>query len=96
MQVFCISWRNPTAKQRNWGLDTYVEDVEAVDEAVNAVRGIAGSADVSMFGPCAGGITSSAYTAWQAGRGKSKVKNLILAVCTLNPSTVEGLRRLAR
>ena len=42
-----------------------------------------------MFGACSGGITSSAYAAWQAGRGESKVKNLILAVCTLDPSTVE-------
>ncbi len=86
VQVFCISWRNPTAEQRDWGLDTYVE---AVDEAVDTVRDVAGSADVSMFGVCAGGITSSAYTAWQAGRGESKVKNLILAVCALDPSTVE-------
>ena len=86
VQVFCISWRNPTAKQRDWGLGTYVE---AVDEAVDAVRDIAGGADVSLMGVCSGGITSSAYVAWQAGRGESKVKNLILAVCTLDPSTVE-------
>ena len=23
IQVFAISWRNPTAEQRNWGFDTY-------------------------------------------------------------------------
>ena len=46
-QVFCISWRNPTTKHREWGLDTYVE---AVDEAVDAVRDIARSADVSVLG----------------------------------------------
>src|SRR5271157_2713415 len=86
VQVFCISWRNPTAKQRDWGLDTYVE---AVDEAVNAVSDIARSADVSLFGACSGGITSSAYAAWQAGRGESKMKNLILAVCALDPSQVD-------
>jgi len=86
VQVFCISWRNPTAKYREWGLDTYVE---AVDEAVDAVRNIARSADVSVFGACSGGITSSAYAAWQAGRGESKMKNLILAVCALDPSQVE-------
>ena len=86
VQVFCISWRNPTAKQRDWGLDTYVE---AVDEAVDAVRDIASSEAVSLFGACSGGITSTAYAAWQAARGESKVKNLILAVCTLDPSTAE-------
>ena len=29
IQVFCVSWRNPTAKERDWGLDTYVA---ALDE----------------------------------------------------------------
>jgi Poly(3-hydroxyalkanoate) synthetase len=24
IQVFCVSWRNPTAANRDWGLDTYV------------------------------------------------------------------------
>jgi len=86
VHVFCISWRNPTAAQHDWGLDTYVE---AVDEAVDAVRDIAASEDVSLFGACSGGITSSAYSAWQAARGQSKIKNLVLAVCTLDPSTAE-------
>ena len=37
IQVFCVSWRNPTAKERDWGLDTYVE---ALDEGTDAVRDI--------------------------------------------------------
>ena len=85
-QVFCISWRNPKPEQRDWGLDTYVR---AVDEAVDVARAISGSPDVSMFGACSGGITGAAYVAWQAGWGHSKVSNLVLAVCTLDPSTVE-------
>jgi polyhydroxyalkanoate synthase subunit PhaC len=86
IQVFCISWRNPTAKQRDWGLDTYLE---AVDAAINAARDITGSEDVSLMGACSGGITATAYAAWQAAKGKNKVKNLVLAVCTLDPSTAE-------
>jgi polyhydroxyalkanoate synthase len=86
VQVFCISWRNPTAKQRDWGLDTYVE---AVDAAVDTAREVTGSPNVSLMGACSGGITSSVYGAWQACRGEDKVKNLILAVCTLDPSTAE-------
>lgn len=27
IQVFAVSWRNPTEKQRDWGLDTYAEGV---------------------------------------------------------------------
>jgi polyhydroxyalkanoate synthase len=39
------------------------------------------------MGACSGGITSSAYAGWLAARGESKIKNLILAVCTLDTST---------
>ena len=87
VQVFCISWRNPTAEQRDWGLDSYVM---AVDVAVDTARAITGSADVSLMGACSGGITSSAYVGWLAGKGEQqKVKNLVLAVCTLDPSTAD-------
>ena len=37
IQVFCVSWRNPTAKERDWGFDTYVA---ALDEGTDAVREI--------------------------------------------------------
>ena len=78
VQTFCVSWRNPTIENRDWGLDTYVA---ALDEAVDAVRDIAGSDDVSMMGTCSGGITSAAYVATL---GLAKVKNLVLAVCLLD------------
>ena len=69
IQVFCVSWRNPTAKERNWGLDTYVA---ALDEATDAVREIASSDDVTMMGACSGGITSAAYAGWLARQGRSE------------------------
>ena len=56
-QVFCISWRNPTPAQRDWGLENYVA---AVDEAVDAAREITGSADENILGTCSGGITATA------------------------------------
>src|SRR5271165_110974 len=77
IQTFCVSWRNPTAANRDWGLDTYVA---ALDEAVDAVREIAGVDEVSMLGTCSGGITSAAY---QATLGWAKIKNLALFVCLL-------------
>ena len=86
VQVFCLSWRNPTAEHRDWGLDTYIR---AVDVAIDTARRITGSVDVSLMGACSGGITSSAYVGWQACKGERKVKNLVLAVCTLDPSTVD-------
>lgn len=87
IQSFIISWRNPTPENRDWGLDTYVA---AVDEAVDAVREITGSKDVSMFGACSGGITLSAYLAMLAGRDEKKVKNATIAVCVLDVESAEN------
>src|SRR5262249_54260189 len=81
LQLFCVSWRNPTAQQRNWGLETYVA---ALDEATDATREIAASDDVTMMGACSGGITSSAYVAWLASHDKHKVKNIVAPVCVLD------------
>ncbi|MFD0917127.1 alpha/beta fold hydrolase [Pseudahrensia aquimaris] len=82
IQPYCISWRNPTADQRDWTLATYIE---ALDEAVEAAMAITGEKSVNMMGSCSGGITLSAYTAWLAAQNKSKkINSLVLAVCVLN------------
>jgi polyhydroxyalkanoate synthase subunit PhaC len=82
-QVFCVSWRNPTAAHREWGLDTYVA---ALDEAVDVARDVTGSDDISMMGSCSGGITSTAYFA-TLGSAAEKIRNMVLAVCLLDPNT---------
>jgi polyhydroxyalkanoate synthase subunit PhaC len=84
IQTFCVSWRNPTAEQRDWGLDTYVA---ALDEAVDAVRDIAASDDVTMMGSCSGGITACAYLGSLVGRNERKIKNIVLAVCVLDTAS---------
>jgi polyhydroxyalkanoate synthase subunit PhaC len=86
IQVFCVSWRNPTAANREWGLDTYVA---ALDEAVDAAREITGSEDISMMGSCSGGITSTAYFATLGNAGQQKIRNMVLAVCLLDPNTAD-------
>jgi polyhydroxyalkanoate synthase len=86
IQVFCVSWRNPTAAHREWGLDTYVA---ALDEAVDAAREITGSDDISMKGSCSGGITSTAYLATLGSAGQQKIRNMVLAVCLLDPNTAD-------
>jgi polyhydroxyalkanoate synthase subunit PhaC len=86
IQVFCVSWRNPTAAHREWGLDTYVA---ALDEAVDAAREISGSDDISMMGSCSGGITSTAYFATLGSAGQRKIRNMVLAVCLLDPNTAD-------
>ena len=54
IQVFGISWRNPTGAQRDWDFDTYAQ---ATIEAIDAVREVSGSPDVNIMGGCLGGMT---------------------------------------
>jgi polyhydroxyalkanoate synthase len=85
IQTFAVSWRNPTVEHRDWGLDTYIA---ALDQAVDAVRDITGSGDISMMGSCSGGITSVAYLAVYGAAKEQKIRNLVLAVCMLDTSAV--------
>ncbi|MDP3895100.1 MAG: alpha/beta fold hydrolase [Mesorhizobium sp.] len=81
IQPYCVSWRNPTAQQSDWGLDTYIS---GLDEAVDAARDITGSDTVNVMGSCSGGITLSTYVAWLAGKKEKKINAVILAVCVLD------------
>ena len=57
LQVFMISWRNPDARHREWGLSSYVQ---AVEEASDICRAVTGSKEVNLLGACAGGLTIAA------------------------------------
>jgi polyhydroxyalkanoate synthase subunit PhaC len=81
LQTFAISWKNPTAAECDFGLDTYVA---ALDQAVDAMRAITGSEDVNIWGSCSGGITTSAFLAHLATRGEAKVHSATVAVCLLD------------
>ena len=81
LQTFIISWKNPTAAERGFGLETYVA---ALEEAVDAMRQITGCDDVNIWGSCSGGITTSAFLAHLAGRGEAKVHSATVAVCLLD------------
>ncbi|NEK23228.1 alpha/beta fold hydrolase [Sulfitobacter sp. JBTF-M27] len=82
IQPYCISWRNPTAENRDWGMSTYIE---ALDEACDAALEISGADSVNIMGSCSGGITLSTYAGWLAANGKSdKINQVILAVCVLD------------
>ena len=81
IQPFCISWRNPTVRERDWGLDTYIQ---ALDEAVDAAREISGQDKINIMGSCSGGITTSTYAGWLAGKKLDKLNAIILAVCVID------------
>ena len=81
IQLFVVSWRNPTIEHRHWGLEEYVQ---ALDRAVDVARQITGSPDVNMWGSCSGGMTLAAYLGWLAAKSERKVANTSWAVCVLN------------
>jgi polyhydroxyalkanoate synthase len=81
LQMFMLSWRNPTAEHRDWGLEHYAM---AVDEAVDVARQITGSPDVNMWGSCSGGMTLAGYLGYLAGVGNRKVASVSWAVCVLD------------
>ncbi|MCO6059701.1 class II poly(R)-hydroxyalkanoic acid synthase [Pseudomonas sp. MOB-449] len=87
LQVFMVSWRNPDARHREWGLSTYVQ---ALEEAFEACRAITGSKEVNLVGACAGGLTIAALQGHlQARRQLRKVTSATYLVSLLD-SQVES------
>jgi polyhydroxyalkanoate synthase len=81
-QVFAISWRNPDARHRDWGLDAYGQ---AVVDALNAARSICGAAKASICALCSGGIVSSMVAAHLADiGGLEQLASLYLGVTVLD------------
>ena len=81
-QVFMVSWRNPTAEFRDWGLAEYIDALQA---AIEATRAITGSRSVAAVGACAGGITLTTALAYLAALGRADlVASLTLMVNVLD------------
>ncbi len=88
VQMFVVSWRNPTVEHGHWSLEDYAM---ALDRAVDVAREISGSPDVNMWGSCSGGMTLAAYLGWLAAKGDKKVANTTWAVCVLDTgAALEG------
>ena len=81
-QMFCVSWRNPTPAQRDWGLEAYVS---AAEEAIDAVLEITGSDNLKLMAACAGGITAAVILGHMTAVGEGhKVSCLTLLVTVLD------------
>ena len=81
LQVFVISWRNPTPAQRDWGLDRYVASILG---AIDATCEITGSPDVNALAACAGGLTTMALLGHLAAKGDRHVNAVTLLVALLD------------
>jgi polyhydroxyalkanoate synthase subunit PhaC len=81
-QVFAISWRNPDARHRDWGLDAYGQ---AVIESLDAARTICDAAKASICALCSGGIVSSMVAAHLRDAGRlSSLASLFMGVTVLD------------
>jgi polyhydroxyalkanoate synthase len=89
---FAISWRNPTAEQRDWNLDTYVA---ACKEAVDVACHVTGSPDANTLGICAGGITMACLLGHLAAAGEPLVNAATFMVAGLDTSVESMIGMLA-
>ncbi len=81
-QVLVISWRNPDARHRDWGADTYGK---AIIEAQQATRRICRADRSLLLGLCSGGILAAMVLAHLAATGRQdRVAGLSLAVTVLD------------
>jgi len=80
-QVFLLSWRNPTAEQADWDLDTYATRILT---ALHVVKDITGSEDVNTLGFCAGGMLMTTVLYHLAATADDTVHSAAYAVTLLD------------
>ena len=84
VQVFTISWRNPTAAQKDWGLDTFGR---AVLNALEAVEKITETTRTHLLAACSGGMLAATSADQLAATGDlDRVASLGLMVTVLDQS----------
>jgi polyhydroxyalkanoate synthase len=88
-QVFLMSWRNPDARHRHWGLDSYGR---ALLDALDAIELICGVDSTMLFAPCSGGILASLVVAHLAATGQQhRIAGLTLPVTLIDQSRAGAL-----
>ena len=83
-QMFAVSWRNPTAEHRDWGMDTYVAALQA---AIAAVRDITGSSDLILHAACSGAMTAAALAGHLAASGDASIHAMVMMVAVLGQAS---------
>ncbi len=77
LSVFCISWKNPLKKNRNWNLDSYIS---AMDEAFEVIKSISSCSDINVMAACSGGVAMVSMLGYHAALKTGKVKSATLLV----------------
>jgi polyhydroxyalkanoate synthase len=81
IQTFCISWRNPTAAQRAWNMETYLS---ACKQTIDVACEITGADQVNTMAACAGGFTLATLLGHLAAEGDGRVASATLLVTVLD------------
>ena len=82
VQVFAISWRNPSAEQRNWGFDSYGR---AILNALDTVEKVSQSDRTHLQASCSGGILAAMTAAHLNATGEGdRLAGLTLMVTVLD------------
>jgi polyhydroxyalkanoate synthase len=93
LQVFMVSWRNPTADQGHFDFDTYAE---AVLEARNAAADICNADTVHLGAACSGGLIAAGALGHLAADGTlGEVASLTLMVAALDSARAGTASALA-
>lgn len=87
LQVFMVSWRNPDARHREWGMSSYVQ---ALEEALNVCRAVTASREVNMVGACAGGLTIAALQGHLQAKRQLRRVNSATYLVSLLDSQIES------
>ena len=83
IQCFAISWRNPTAAQRDWTLASYAD---AVDDASRVIAAISRSDDTNVVGVCAGGSITAAWLGARAAHQETRTPATTMLVAGIDTS----------
>jgi polyhydroxyalkanoate synthase len=92
IQTFCISWRNPTAAQRDWNMDTYLS---ACKQAIAVACDITGADRVNAMAACAGGFTLATLLGHLAAKEDEKIASATLLVTVLDTAAPTLLGQFA-
>lgn len=79
--TFMISWRNPTAEQRDWNADTYAA---AALQCIDVICEITGSETINSLGFCAGGILQTLLLNHMTAVGDERINSASYAVTLLD------------
>lgn len=93
LQVFMLSWRNPTRGMGDTGVDDYAQRLLS---ALDAVRDITGSEQVGTVGFCAGGILMSGVLNHLMAMGDDRVHAASFAVTLLDFDSRAALGAFSR